>query len=55
MSEIVLTRKDFRAFAEVRKSGLYNMLDPRARELTHLSEEKWIEIIKQYSDLENKS
>ena len=54
MSEVVLTRKDFRAFAEVRKSGLYNMFDPRAREMTHLSKEQWGEIMKQYADLENK-
>ena len=54
MSEVILTRKDFRAFAEVRKSGLYNMFDPRAREMTHLSQEQWVEIMKQYTALENK-
>ena len=55
MSEpISITRKDFRAFAEVRKSGLYNMFDPRAREMTHLSKEQWGEIMKQHADLENK-
>ena len=54
MSEVVLTRKDFRAFAEVRKSGLYNMFDPKAREMTHLSEEQWVAIIEQYAELENK-
>ena len=55
MSEpISITRKDFRAFAEVRKSGLYNMATPEAREMTHLSKEQWGEIMKQYADLENK-
>ena len=54
MSEVELTRKDFRAFAEVRKSGLYNMFDPRAREMTHLSREQWVKIMKQYAELENK-
>ena len=54
MSEVELTRKDFRAFAEVRKSGLYNMFDPRAREMTHLSREQWVAIMEQYSELENK-
>ena len=54
MNEVELTRKDFRAFAEVRKSGLYNMFDPKAREMTHLSEEQWVEIMKQYAELENK-
>jgi len=51
---VELTRKDFRAFAEVRKSGLYNMFDPRAREMTHLSREQWVKIMKQYAELENK-
>ena len=54
MSDVVLTRKDFRAFAEVRKSGLYNMFDPRAREMTHLSREQWVAIMEQYTELENK-
>ena len=54
MNEVELTRKDFRAFAEVRKSGLYNMFDPKAREMTHLSKEQWVEIMKQYAELENK-
>jgi len=54
LSEVELTRKDFRAFAEVRKSGLYNMFDPRAREMTHLSREQWVKIMKQYAELENK-
>ena len=54
MSEVILTRKDFRAYAEVRKSGMYNMFDPRAREMTHLSKEQWVEIMKQYTALENK-
>ena len=54
MSEVELTRKDFRAFAEVRKSGLYNMFDPRAREMTHLSREQWVAIMEQYTELENK-
>ena len=54
MSEVELTRKDFRAFAEVRKSGLYNMFDPRAREMTHLSRDQCVAIIEQYTELENK-
>ena len=48
------TREDFIAFARVRRSGKYNMLDSNARHMAGLSKEKWIEIIKQYSDLENK-
>ena len=53
MSEF-LTRRDFRAFAEVRKSGLYNMFDPRARMLTHLTKQQWVAIMEQYEDLKKK-
>ena len=49
-----ITRKEFRQFAEVRKSGLYNMFDHRARAMTSLSQKQWVEIMKQYADLENK-
>ena len=49
-----IERDEFLAFAEARKSGEYNMFDPRARELAGLSKEKWFEIIKQYNQLYNK-
>ena len=49
-----ITRDDFYAFADVRRSGEYNMLDPNARMAAGLSKEKWIEIIRQYEEYENK-
>tara|TARA_Y100001963_G_scaffold139975_1_gene206415 strand:- start:9 stop:188 length:180 start_codon:yes stop_codon:yes gene_type:complete len=49
-----ITRDDFIAFANVRKSGIYNMLDSNARHAAGLSKEKWIEIIKRYEEYENK-
>ena len=51
---MTITRDDFMAFADVRRSGEYNMLDPNARMAAGLSKEKWIEIIKQYETYENK-
>jgi len=50
----VITRDDFIAFARVRRSGEYNMLDSNARHMAGLSKEKWDEIIKQYSEFEKK-
>ena len=52
MTEI--TREDFIAFARVRRSGEYNVLDSNARHMAGLSKEKWIKIIKQYDEFENK-
>tara|TARA_R100001530_G_scaffold135556_1_gene113058 strand:- start:1010 stop:1186 length:177 start_codon:yes stop_codon:yes gene_type:complete len=52
MTEV--TREDFIAFARVRRSGEYNVLDSNARHMAGLSKEKWEEIIKQYSEFKNK-
>ena len=46
-----IERDEFLAFAEVRKSGEYNMFDPRARQVAGLSKDKWREIAKQYNQL----
>jgi len=53
MNKVYLTREDFLAFARVRKSGDYkSMYDSNARHAAKLSKEKWLEIIKQYKNLE---
>ena len=38
----------------VRKQGYYNMLDPRARQLTRLTEEQYLYIMNNYSELMKK-
>ena len=38
----------------VRKQGYYNMLDPRARQLTGLTEEQYLYIMNNYSELMKK-
>ena len=43
--------ENFRRYEEVREEGLYNMFDPRARELTGLSEKDYIFVMNNYSDL----
>jgi PAS domain-containing protein len=47
MSEI--TKEMFQAYEEVRKRGRFNMFDPRARELTGLSREDYLNIISNYN------
>lgn len=49
-----ITKEDFLDFETVRKSGFLNMLDPKARSLTDLSEFKWVTIIRNYSELKSK-
>lgn len=47
-----MTKDKFMSYLEVQKSGLYNMLDPRAIEATGLSKEDYLYIIKNYSKLQ---
>ena len=53
MSDITkqVSKNDFKQLKAVQESGDYNMLDRRARELTSLSKDKWILILKNYSEL----
>ena len=48
---IHISKDKFDEYESVRQSGLYNMFDPRAREMTNLSKEEWITIIKEYDKL----
>lgn len=47
----LVTREEFLEYVAIQESGVYNMLDPRARELTLMSKSDWIYIINNYSDL----
>ena len=49
-----VSKEDFNAFVTVQTSGAFNMFDPRARAITGLSKEKFIKIIKDYNELEDK-
>lgn len=42
------------SYEEVRLSGEFNMFDPRARDLTGLSKEQYIYVMKHYNELKNK-
>ena len=45
----LLSEEKFNEFYSVQMSGSYNMLDPRARDLTDLSKDEWLRIINNYS------
>ena len=47
-------RKIFLAYEKVRKSGKYNMYDPRARQLTGLDPEEYVFAMRNYSALAQK-
>jgi len=49
---VQITKEDFLEFKRVQKDSSYNMLDPRAREMTYLSKSQWLTIITDYSKLD---
>ena len=49
---VQITKKDFLEYKEVQESREFNMLDPRAREMTSLSKDQWLRIIKEYNKLD---
>ena len=46
-----ITQQQFAEYRGIQDLGIYNMLDPRARELTNLNRTQWIEIIENYEAL----
>jgi len=49
-----ITKGEFLMYKAVQESGMFNMFDPRARELTGLDKGTYVEILKTYDELENK-
>lgn len=43
--------KDWKAYERVRASGAYNMYDPRARQATGLSDERYSFVMKNFVEL----
>ena len=49
-----VTKGQFLIYKAVQESGMFNMFDPRARELTGLDKGTYVEILKTYNELEDK-
>ena len=49
---VQITKKDFLEYKRVQMSGKFNPSDPRAREMTSLSKDQWLRIIKEYNKLD---
>jgi len=44
---------DFRAYEQVRQSGLFNMLDPVAMLMADLDQESYVFVLEHYSELKD--
>ena len=49
-----MTKKKFDEYKDVQRSGVYNMYDGRARELTSLSITEWVDIMRNYKEYNKK-
>ena len=49
-----VTKGQFLQYKAVQESGDYNMFDPRAKEASGLDDKTYIEIIRNYGELEEK-
>ena len=50
---IDITKTKFDEYKRVQNSGEFNMIDPRAREMTDLTKDEWFTIIREYDILNN--
>lgn len=48
---VEVTQKDFLEYKKVQESGMFNMFDPQARQMTNLSKEQWVKIMQEYKKL----
>tara|TARA_B100000519_G_scaffold133172_1_gene115111 strand:- start:227 stop:415 length:189 start_codon:yes stop_codon:yes gene_type:complete len=53
-NENEVTMDEWIQYRAIQDSGMFNMFDPQAREMTDVSRDKWIKIIKNYSELKEK-
>ena len=49
---IDITKEKFDEYVTVQKSGMFNMFDPRAREMTTLTKDEWTTIMQEYDKLD---
>jgi len=50
--DLLVSKAEFGMYKSVQNMGAYNMLDPRAREMTGLNKEQYTHILKNYGYLQ---
>ena len=50
--DLMVCKEEFAQYVEVQKGGMFNMFDPRARQMTSLDRKQWVHIIKHYAYLQ---
>tara|TARA_R100000808_G_C2115213_1_gene128059 strand:- start:119 stop:289 length:171 start_codon:yes stop_codon:yes gene_type:complete len=47
----MINEEQWNEYRDVQDSGMFNMFSPRAREMTSLTKDEWIYILKNYNKL----
>jgi len=53
-NKMAITEEQFKEYLSVQEDGLYNVFDPKAREMTSLNKKQWLNIISNYQVYHNK-
>ena len=51
MSDINVSKKEWDEYRDVQDSGMFNMFDPRAREMSSLDKRQWLYVMENYDEL----
>ena len=46
-----ISMQEWIEYVAIQETGMFNMLDPQAREMTDISRDKWVYILTNYSSL----
>ena len=50
-SKLPVSKKEWDEYISIKDSGMFNMFDPRAREMSTLTKSQWVYIISNYDEL----
>jgi len=54
MSDEIVTKEDFEAYEDIKRTGVFNMMDREVRELIDVTKVQHIYIIENYEELKKK-
>ena len=49
--KLPVSKEEWNEYVDIQESGMFNMFDPRAREMSTLNQSQWLYIISNYDEL----
>ena len=50
-NKLPVSKEEWDEYVDIQESGMFNMFDPRAREMSTLTKSQWVYIISNYDEL----